>query len=150
MNDWRILNTFIYPHDAHMAKGYLESNGIEVVLKDELTVQVYNFYSNAIGGVKLLIREPEYDRGLEVLKQGGFVVPKDEQKKTNIEPIVLTGKTDVSACPYCKSHNIGRKKEPNILTLVLILFWLILPIYKRSYVCYDCSKKWKFTKEKHI
>lgn len=146
MTDWRILNTFIYPHDAHMAKGYLESNGIEVVLKDELTVQVYNFYSNAIGGVKILIREVEYDRGVEVLKQGGFVVPKDEQNQTNIESMVLTGETDLSICPYCQSHNIGKKKDPNILTIIVILLIrVILPIYRRSYVCFDCSKKWKFT-----
>lgn len=42
--------SFTYPHEAHLAKGKLESEGIEVFLKDELTTQVNNFYSHAIGG----------------------------------------------------------------------------------------------------
>ena len=75
-------------------------------------------------------------------------MPKDEQNKTNIESIVSTGETDISKCPYCQSDNIGRKKEPNILTVIVILLLkVILPIFRRSYICYDCSKKWKFTKE---
>ena len=40
--------TFTYPHEAHLAKNYLESEGIETEIRDELTAQVNNFYSNAI------------------------------------------------------------------------------------------------------
>jgi len=54
MKDWVTLLTFTYPHEAHLAKGRLESEGIEVQITDELTVQAYNLYSNAIGGVKLM------------------------------------------------------------------------------------------------
>ena len=111
MNNWRILSTYVYPHEAHMAKSYLESQGIEVLLKDELTAQVNNFYSNAIGGVKILIPGAEYDHGIEVLKQGGFVLSEDELNEKKIEAVVLTGETDKTKCPYCMSENIGRKKN---------------------------------------
>ena len=148
MNDWRILNTYVYPHEAHMAKSYLEFQGIEVILQDELTAQVNNFYSNAIGGVKILIREAEYNYGVEVLKQGGYVIPKDEHIEKKTESILLTSKTDKNKCPYCKSENIGRKKEPNILTLIVyFILGVLTPIFKRSFICFDCSKEWKFIKE---
>ncbi len=101
MKDWRILNTFIYAHDAHMAKNYLESQGIDVILKDELTVQVNNFYSNAIGGVKILIRDEDFDLGVETLKQGGYIVPENEQDRTPIERILLSSNLDKSICPFC-------------------------------------------------
>ena len=148
MTNWRILNTYIYPHDAHMAKSYLESYGIKILLKDELTAQVNNFYSNAIGGVKILIQNEEYDQGIELLKQGGFVVSENDYEKRNIEIVTITNITDKSECPFCSSRNIGRNKEPNILTMLMIfLLGAFFPIFRRSYVCFDCSKEWKFTKE---
>jgi hypothetical protein len=42
-----------------MAKNYYESAGIDTFLRDELTAQVDNFYSNAIGGVKLQIKNKD-------------------------------------------------------------------------------------------
>lgn len=57
MNNWETLITFTYPHEAHMAMGFLESEGIRTIIRDEMTVQVQNFYSNAIGGVKLLVQQ---------------------------------------------------------------------------------------------
>jgi hypothetical protein len=47
--------TFTYPHEAHIAKVTLDTEGIEVLIKDESTKPVNNYYSNAIGGIKLEI-----------------------------------------------------------------------------------------------
>ena len=41
------LATFMYPHEAHLAKGKLDAHGIESIILDELTIQTNNFYSNA-------------------------------------------------------------------------------------------------------
>ena len=62
------IATFEYPHEAHVIKSKLESEDIYVFLKDELTVQADNFISNAIGGVKLQIKENDVEKALEVLK----------------------------------------------------------------------------------
>lgn len=37
------------PTEAHMVQGYLASEGIESVLKDENITQIQPFYSNAVG-----------------------------------------------------------------------------------------------------
>lgn len=73
MDNWIVVISFTYPHEAHMAKGKLESLGIEVLIKDELTAQVNNFYSNAIGGVKLLVKEPDFDTAKQLLVEAGYI-----------------------------------------------------------------------------
>lgn len=73
MENWTTVISFTYPQDAYLAKGKLESEGIEVILKDELTTQVNNFYSNAIGGVKLLIKETDVETATLILVEGGFL-----------------------------------------------------------------------------
>jgi len=71
MEEWVVVRSFTYPHEAHLVKTKLESRGIETQLKDELTVQVHNFYSNAIGGVKLLVRQSDEKDALEILNDSG-------------------------------------------------------------------------------
>lgn len=67
--------SFTYPHEAHLAKIKLESEGIETILKDELTAQVNNFYSNAIGGVKLLVKDENLVEATQIMIDGGFLNP---------------------------------------------------------------------------
>ena len=65
--------SFTYPHEAHLAKGKLESEGVEVFMKDEMTTQVNNFYSNAIGGVKLQVRSGDFDTAHRILVESGYI-----------------------------------------------------------------------------
>lgn len=68
MKNWKTIITFTYPNEAHIAKEYLAFEGIKAIIRDEMTAQVNNFYSNAIGGVKVTVNASEYQRGLEILK----------------------------------------------------------------------------------
>ncbi|NLC49293.1 MAG: DUF2007 domain-containing protein [Bacteroidales bacterium] len=65
--------SFTYPHEAHLAKGKLQSEGVEVFIKDEMTTQVNNFYSNAIGGVKLQVRSADFDIAHSILIESGYI-----------------------------------------------------------------------------
>lgn len=78
MSKFITVAVFQYPHEAYIIKGRLESEGIEVFLQDELTVQAYNFISNAVGGVKLQIKESDFDKAIPILKSAGIL---DSQKK---------------------------------------------------------------------
>lgn len=146
MNNLKTLITFTFPQDAHLAKGYLESEGVETHIKDELTAQVNNFYSNAIGGVKLQVNENAYENGIRILQKGGYINSGDTKDETNIEIVSLDRSTNKKICPFCKSNNIGKKKEPNIFTIILLFFSIVFPIFTRSYICYDCHKTWKYKK----
>ena len=49
------IAVFTYCSEAKIIKGRLESEGIEVFLSDELTIDTDPLVSNAIGGVKLKV-----------------------------------------------------------------------------------------------
>ena len=70
--------TFVYPHELGIPQSLLESEGIECFVRDEFTINVHPFYSNAIGGIKLQVRESDAQRALKILIEGGFIIPKDK------------------------------------------------------------------------
>jgi len=72
MRNFKKLATFTYPSDLAVARSLLESMNIECYVKDELTVQVHNFYSNAIGGITLEIPENKYETAKNLLMESGF------------------------------------------------------------------------------
>ena len=70
MDSWVIVQTFINPQEAYMAKAFLESAGIETRMQDELTVRT-GIHAQAIGGVKLLVRHECW----QVLEEGFSLIP---------------------------------------------------------------------------
>lgn len=76
--------SFIYPHEAHLAKGKLQSEGIEVFIKDEMTAHVNNFYSNAIGGVKLQVRSADVDIAHRILMESGYIQEQTEKSRSKL------------------------------------------------------------------
>lgn len=82
MKDFVTIATFTLPTDLVIAKGVLESRNIECIVEDELTVQVYNFISNAIGGVKLKVHSENFEHAKSILIEAGFYKEdKSEQPK---------------------------------------------------------------------
>jgi len=65
--NWVTIQTFTYPQEAYIVQGKLESEGIETFLQDEFTTQIFNFYSNAIGGVKLQVPEDCVEEAMKIL-----------------------------------------------------------------------------------
>lgn len=150
MDNQIIVMTCTFPHEAHMVKAYLESQGIETFLKDEMTVQVNIAYSNAVGGIKILVTESDYDQSIQMLKNGGYIVKENTKSENKIEVIFIDDTTNKNKCPFCSSENVSRKKGPNttsfiLSSLVSLLFTAsILPIFSSTYKCFDCEKEWKF------
>lgn len=72
------IATFTHPQEASVIRARLEWEGIPCHLKDEHTVQVHPFYSNAIGGVKLQVRAGEADRARAVLIEADLVPDGDD------------------------------------------------------------------------
>jgi hypothetical protein len=73
--------------ELSVVRARLEASGIECRLLDEMTVQVNPFYSNAIGGVKLQVRESDIKKSIEILKDGGYIKDEDLQPYTNLNKL---------------------------------------------------------------
>ena len=84
------IATFRTLGEAHVAKGALESEGVECVLTDE---NIAGIYSPAIGGIRLQVPADDKDRALEIL-------PADEPTPAD-EPL-----PDQKVCPKCGSTGI--------------------------------------------
>ena len=73
MNNWTVVAAFTYSLQAHLAKSKLESEEMEVLIRDELNAQVSEAGANAIGGVKLCVRDSDVIRAIHSLEKGGFI-----------------------------------------------------------------------------
>jgi hypothetical protein len=63
------IATFDVPEQAQMAKSALEAGGIPAAVSDEMTVSLFWHYSNALGGIKLQVREEDAERASAVLDE---------------------------------------------------------------------------------
>jgi len=64
-----IIATFSHPFEAHLAKGKLESEGVEAFIADENIVGINWLYSNLVGGVKLKVWEEDREEALKILDE---------------------------------------------------------------------------------
>ena len=72
MINYTVIATYTYPSELIVVRSLLESNGIECYVRDELTVQVHNFYSNAIGGIRMEIPNDQIDLAKQLMIENGF------------------------------------------------------------------------------
>ncbi len=107
MQDFDIIATFTLPSQLVVAKSKLESLGIECITKDELTIQSYNFISNAIGGVKLLVHKSKIVEARQILIEGGFIT--DHEYKPTKSDLFLSN-----------PKNINRIKKAVLILLISI------------------------------
>lgn len=144
MNNWITIQSFVLPQDAYLARAYLESYGLKTFLRDELTVQVDNFISNSIGGVKLQVLESDVEEGIRLLKEGGYIVEK-ENLSEKVE-LVNKNKKVKNTCPFCHSKNINIQRQSSILSVILFfVLGALFPIFRtKEYVCHDCDKRWRY------
>jgi len=101
------IATFSYPSELAIVKSVLESNEIDCFIKDELTIQTHNFYSNAIGGIRL-------------------EVPYDQCKKA-VSILIETGHKNFISLDLQKSNEVDDKKQ-KLNSLLKIVIKLVVTI----------------------
>lgn len=126
MNDnYILLESFEYSTEAQLIKSKLESEGIVTMLMDEATVDSDPLISNAIGGVKLLVRKDHAEWALDVYNDIRLY-EKDENGNS-------------MQCTNCNSERIliAPPKEGNFL-------WMLFPFFeKKRYICTSCKTIFK-------
>jgi hypothetical protein len=90
----------------------LESEGIECYVADGLTAQVQPFYSNAIGGVKLQVKESDVPDALEILQAGGYLKEEKSTEAGGFDKLVQ----HTSRLPFFKNLSV----EVRLLLLVVV------------------------------
>lgn len=121
------VKTFTYPHEISIIKARLEAEGIECFVKDELTTGIHPFYSNAIGGVKLQVKQKHADDALALLRDAGYVEPEQSHDSTS----KFLSKLDESTgrIPIIKTMQLEVRLFVLIFgsaILFIAIFWLFL------------------------
>ncbi|NNM93829.1 MAG: DUF2007 domain-containing protein [Bacteroidia bacterium] len=148
MNGWVTIASFTYPHELAILRGRLESEGIECNTKDENTISANPFYSNAIGGVKIQVRESDAGRAALIAAdyfnrntaEADNITPQQEYK-----PEEPHDSRDKILCPVCGSAEVHADKTPsrfNIVMLLLIGLPLLIP-GRKKYHCFNCGADFK-------
>lgn len=146
MEGWSIVQTFMFPQDAYMARAYLESAGLETIIQDDVMAQVYSLYSNAIGGVKLLVRNAELDTAIWVLTEGGYLIADPKGQAEHWVWAARTG--DKRHCPFCHSENIAKVREVNVAAgIVHFMLGGLFPEFRPVWKCYNCGMAWKYKRD---
>ena len=111
-----IVYSFLYPHEMEIAKHALESHGIACFSEDSLTVQSYQFISNAVGGVKLLVAKKDLKKSIEllVLKE---IIPHPHQKNNLSAEVKLSNMLNL----LFKSNVVKINNKPIKILLLILL-----------------------------
>lgn len=123
--DLVIIQTFDNYFNANIQLTRLRAAGIECYLKDEYVVTIDPFLSNAIGGIKLVVRKSEEHKVRKLLRE-------------------MNASSEVKLlCPQCGSHKfilVPKRTTENLLAAIST--WL-LSAYAVSaenvYQCSDCG-----------
>ena len=123
--DFVTIRTFQNYFAAHILLGRFRDAGIDCFLKDEFTVTVDPILSNAVGGIKLIVKKEDEEEANLLLRQF------DESYRQS------------AVCPKCGSQTIElvpKKTTANIATALLTwLFGSYAISAKNIYQCSSCG-----------
>ncbi len=137
----RKLAAYIEPIEAHIVKAMLEDNGIHCFVKDEYMVNMNWLYSNAVGGVKVMVGDDDYEKALEL-------IAANDKENSAIDNSALNNNSNQELdsdfnCPECGSDNIIRKKLSTLGGILSLLIFAVVPLKSDEYICLNCGHKWK-------
>ncbi len=124
-DDFTILAIFEYSTEAHLVKAKLDSENIRTMLMDEKTIDSDPLISQAIGGVKLLVKNNDLEKASEIYDK------IRSYKKDKIG-------NDIH-CPQCNSTKIltADLQRKN-------LFFMLFPFFEsQKLICNTCKTIFK-------
>jgi len=124
-----VVATFALPTEAEMARGLLESNGIQARLRDDGLVGVHPWLSNAVGGVKVVVPAQDAERAREILDDAGEGSESTGPKL--VDPVEQdSSEADVLAARALNAAGIGLLVFPPVLQVWSA--WLLLRLSRSS------------------
>lgn len=133
LNETVLLRRFRDLPEALFAKGALDSAGVDSYLVDDNMVRVDWFWSNLLGGVKLMVRPEDVDVANEILNQP---IPET----LNIEGI---GEYEQPKCPSCQSLDVSYRELNKLVSYGSAYVGLPIPVHHTGWYCHSCHHEWE-------
>jgi ribosomal protein S27AE len=128
-----VVSSHTLPLEAHLACSVLHAAGIEARVHDEYLVSAEWRYSNAIGGVKVVVRAEDFTTARELLESTAAVSGDDALSRMENEG------AEQDVCPRCGSRVwmlVASGKWLAILSMFIGAF--LLPVWHR-WECRHCG-----------
>ena len=118
--------------EALLAKGSLESAGIECFLRDDNLVRLDWFISNFVGGVKLCVKPEDAETAQKLLD----------------EPILEglyvqdVGLYEQPRCPKCQSLDVNFRELDRPIAYLSAFLKVPMPVQRKGWRCHSCDAEW--------
>jgi hypothetical protein len=119
--------------EALLAKGSLESAGIECFLRDDNLVRLDWFISNFVGGIKLCVDSDDAGNAQKLLD----------------EPILEglyvhgVGLYEQPRCPKCQSLDVNFRELDRPIAYLSAFLRVPLPVQRKAWRCHACDAEWE-------
>ena len=126
------LKTFSSDISAHLLKTRLESEGVECFILDENIVRLNPFYDLAVGGIRLQVREEDFQRAKDLMEEWEALPYLDEEDHA-------------LKCPSCQSTAVyagfkSFKTAAGWLTLAISLLLVVYQFFTKTvFRCKECG-----------
>lgn len=130
MTKFTQIANYQFSSEAYLIKGKLESEGVEVFLQNENTINTDPLLSNAVGGVKLFVNTDDVIKAKQIL--------------SSIQEYSLDDNGELLKCPNCGMQKIVMfttiKDVKSFFAFIYGLLTLSMPFYsKHKYKCQNCN-----------
>lgn len=120
--------------EANIAKSILDSAGIDSLLVDENLVRLDWFYSNLVGGIKLLVHQQDVESANKLLDQS-------TPERFDVEGF---GEFVQPRCPQCQSMDVTLDGLDKPFTYgAMGLTGLPIPLTQKGWKCHSCGHEWR-------
>jgi hypothetical protein len=127
-----LLRRFRDIPEALLAKGRLESSGMECFLADDNMVRMDWFISNLLGGVKLFVDASDFSQAAKILNEP---IPLELE----VEGI---GEYVQPRCPQCGSLDTTYAELKKV-SYASAWLGLALPLQRDDWKCAECGHTWR-------
>jgi rubredoxin len=119
---------------ALLAKGFLESAGVDSFLVDETTIRMDWLWSNALGGIKLCVKSEDVEAATQILNQE---IPEGFSAEG-------TGDFEQPRCPQCGSLKISFEDlDKRVAYAGLLFVGFPIPLHRGRWKCDSCGHVWQ-------
>jgi len=127
---FKLVKSYQYSSEAQIFYGKLESEGLEVYLRDVNTVDSNPIWSNAVGGVKLFVRSQDFEKAKKILSE--------------VSQYSLDENNKLIKCSNCGAEEIEMvtsiKDLKTFFAFIFSLLFVLMPFYsKYKYKCNKCN-----------
>jgi hypothetical protein len=119
--------------EALLAKGSLESAGIECFLADDNLVRLDWFISNFIGGIKLNVRAADVGNARQILDEPIL-------EGLYVEGI---GLYEQPRCPKCQSLDVNFQELDHPIAYMSAFLRMPMPVQRPAWRCHQCDAEWE-------